>query len=209
MTLRELRNTISKSILPQLDDGFQASDTLIYKDEKTEILRGLFFEKSKAVKGSLYIYSFVMPLMIKKEDLSFNFGARIKNSNGTDLWDFKKEVRETSLRLLINSIEKQELLIDVFDSKSFINYYSSKVSTVRDMEAITYCCCYADVNHFKLYLEKFIEFINENGNLTWAWVEKIKRRALNDSEKLPTDFKVDMDEIVEENWIKVKKGWYN
>ena len=209
MTLRELRKIISQSILPQLSNDFQSSDTLIYLRKESEILRGFFFENSKAVTNGVYVYCFVMPLMLKSEDIYFNYGSRIKTPNGTDIWLFDKENKEKTVSLLIQAITAQELLSDIVDSKTFINQFFDKVSNVRNMEAITYCCCFADIENYKIYLQKLIEYIDEHGNLSWGWVNNIKSKVQFDLNKQQADFENELNEIVRENWSKINSGWYN
>ena len=81
---------------------FKIKGSLAILSPPTEILRGLYLDNS-ATPGAFYPEVFVLPLFRPTQEIYFNFGFRLQDSNGFTQWN----VRSSNLSHdLNNSIER-------------------------------------------------------------------------------------------------------
>jgi hypothetical protein len=66
--------------------GYTVSGPMIVKCPIDQVLRGLSFEGSSFDANTFFVWFFFLPLCIPTTHLYFNFGQRLRNSNGGDAW---------------------------------------------------------------------------------------------------------------------------
>lgn len=149
------------------------------------LMQGIYFDDSSKNKDSVYIYFFVLPLFVPTEHLYFNYGARMKRSEGNEMWQYADAFHEVFDNELENAVQSQAL--PYFDSVCNLHDFTQEAFGRRSddphwLEANAYARCLLTKDH-SLRADVLnalkADLLGYNEVRNFAWVnDKIDRASM-------------------------------
>src|SRR5690606_902837 len=180
MTNADIKRIYSNHMAKVMPSNFKLNKGILYETPVSEVLKGFCFERSPSENESLYIWSFVMPLYVEKENISLTFGKRLKNPEGKELWHLKNNpIIDSTIAGLVSLMydEIENFFPKVETPDDFYQFYKSKeVKNIRINEALVYSAVYSKNGHSKEILRNFITEL-EAEDLEIGWIKNVLLRA--------------------------------
>ena len=111
---------LERQLIQDLPGGTVNGSIIVICPSK-HVLRGLSFEGSSFDAKTFFVFFFFLPLCVPTKNLYFNFGDRLRNSNGGDVWNanegdllakLRRAISEQALPYLSN-VESLENMVRV------------------------------------------------------------------------------------------------
>ncbi|KAB1153395.1 hypothetical protein F7018_17170 [Tenacibaculum aiptasiae] len=176
MTNTEIKRIYKNHLKDVLPSGFILKGGILYNKDINELLVGFCFEKSGFHKDGVYVWSFVMPLYVEKEDLSLTFGKRMEIKKNGGVWRLKNNSDIDKTISELKSLMKKELkafLSKIKTSEDFYDYFKNKkVKNIRIKEALVYSAIHSDNKKGKKLISEFIKELQKE-DLEIGWIKSI------------------------------------
>lgn len=118
----------------------------------------------------------MQPLYIPVEIIHLTFGKRLEKSDRNQSWSDLDSL--DTVNIIRKSIEQNLPFIEsLINPYSFCDYYINSnhpEENIRIYEAIVYTSIWIDLPNCKKEVQNFINYINENTDISIAWIQQIK-----------------------------------